>query len=245
MQSWYYYQPFGQTSQSNGGMLGENPFRFTGREDDADGLYFCRARYYSPDLGRFISEDPAGLDAAGNQYTYAGGNPVSYGDPLGLTAKLRTAKSLTTWFGGNAYQGDTDFLDWGLPGGFPVTPNGWRKVVVGDFQFLGQVAGYAAHHAARFVTDLASSLIPQGTGNYRYEASKKEAAAIVKEFRAGSLLKKYITDNYGKNPTHKIVGELLENGRLIRYPHTDPGTPELHYNLIDPASHTNLHLVIK
>ncbi len=91
VQSWYYYQPFGQTTQSNGGMLGENPFRFTGREDDADGLYFYRDRYYSPDLGRFISEDPAGLDGLGNQYAYAGNNPVNYIDPFG-------DESLEAWF---------------------------------------------------------------------------------------------------------------------------------------------------
>ena len=39
----------------------ENPFAFTGREYDSEtGLYYYRARYYNPDTGRFLSEDPIG-----------------------------------------------------------------------------------------------------------------------------------------------------------------------------------------
>ena len=36
-------------------------FHYTGRRHDDSGLYFFRARYYSPDLGRFISRDPLGF----------------------------------------------------------------------------------------------------------------------------------------------------------------------------------------
>ena len=37
-------------------------FRMAGREyDQATKLYYMRARYYDPDLGRFISEDPIGI----------------------------------------------------------------------------------------------------------------------------------------------------------------------------------------
>ncbi len=40
-----------------------------------------RARYYDPEVGRFISEDPAGLAAGVNLYAYAFNNPISYVDP--------------------------------------------------------------------------------------------------------------------------------------------------------------------
>jgi RHS repeat-associated protein len=53
----YMYEPFGATTITNPGF--ENPFQFTGRENDIlAGLYYYRARYYHPGLGRFISEDP-------------------------------------------------------------------------------------------------------------------------------------------------------------------------------------------
>jgi RHS repeat-associated protein len=61
-----------------------DPYQYTGRENDGTGLYYYRARYYSPSLKRFISEDPMGLAEGLNEYAYASGNPVLYSDPLGL-----------------------------------------------------------------------------------------------------------------------------------------------------------------
>ncbi len=55
----------------------------TGRENDSTGLYFYRARYYSPTLQRFISEDPIGFDGGINLYTYAGNQPTGRVDPSG------------------------------------------------------------------------------------------------------------------------------------------------------------------
>lgn len=58
--------------------------RFTGRERDHDTkLYYYRARYYDPDLGRFLSEDPKGFDAGIDFYTYVGNNPLLSNDPNG------------------------------------------------------------------------------------------------------------------------------------------------------------------
>ena len=59
---------------------------FTGREYDSEtGLYFYRARYYDPAIGRFISEDPIGFSGGDlNLYAYVRNNPVKYKDPLGL-----------------------------------------------------------------------------------------------------------------------------------------------------------------
>ncbi len=43
-----------------------------------------RARYYSPSLQRFVSEDPAGFKGGINLYSYVENSPVTYRDPLGL-----------------------------------------------------------------------------------------------------------------------------------------------------------------
>ncbi len=60
-----------------------NRFGFTGRELDSDtGLYYYRARYYSPELGRFLQTDPLGIDDE-NPYTYCSNDPVNYIDPYG------------------------------------------------------------------------------------------------------------------------------------------------------------------
>jgi RHS repeat-associated protein len=56
-----------------------------GREYDQETkLYYMRARYYDPQLGRFLSEDPAGIAAGLNLYTYAGNDPINQRDPSGL-----------------------------------------------------------------------------------------------------------------------------------------------------------------
>ena len=61
-----------------------NPYEYTGRENDGTGLQFNRARYYSPTLQRFVSEDPIGLTAGPNLYAYGLNSPVDLNDPSGL-----------------------------------------------------------------------------------------------------------------------------------------------------------------
>jgi RHS repeat-associated protein len=50
------------------------------------GLYYYRARYYSPAWGRFISDDPLGLGAGMNVYLYGYDNPLNFIDPWGLNS---------------------------------------------------------------------------------------------------------------------------------------------------------------
>ena len=74
------YDSFG-----NGGVSALTRYTFTGRERDPDtGLMYNRARFYDPQLGRFISEDPIGLGGGINQFAYVGNNPLSGTDPSGL-----------------------------------------------------------------------------------------------------------------------------------------------------------------
>ena len=61
-----------------------NATQFTGREADASGLYYYRARYYDPQLSRFTAEDPRlFLTGDANLYAYAGNMPTVAIDPTG------------------------------------------------------------------------------------------------------------------------------------------------------------------
>ena len=66
------YEPFGAATTS-----GEaSSHLFTGREDDGTGLYYYRARYYSPPDQRFIAQDPINVgDNDTNLYSYVGNDP--------------------------------------------------------------------------------------------------------------------------------------------------------------------------
>ena len=61
----------------------EQNIRSQGQYFDAEtGLHYNRFRYYDPDVGRFVSLDPIGLDGDINLHIYAP-NPISYIDPYG------------------------------------------------------------------------------------------------------------------------------------------------------------------
>ena len=84
--STYQYDSFGNLTASTGSIF--NPFRYTGREFDPEtGLYFYRARYYDPSIGRFISEDPIQFGGGINFYRYVLNNPLYWLDPFGLFEK--------------------------------------------------------------------------------------------------------------------------------------------------------------
>jgi RHS repeat-associated protein len=79
----YTYDSFGNLTASTGSLT--NRYRYTGREFDTEtSLYYYRARYFDPNPGRFLAEDPEGLNAGVNFYAYALNNPATYTDPFGL-----------------------------------------------------------------------------------------------------------------------------------------------------------------
>ncbi|ARN56568.1 RHS repeat-associated core domain-containing protein [Sedimentisphaera salicampi] len=91
-----------------------NPYMFTGRRYDAGtGLYYYRARMYSPKIARFLQTDPLGYFDTINPYAYCGNNPVNYIDPWGLYPDEYNP-------GGIGFPGGR-----GIPGGPPheISPN--------------------------------------------------------------------------------------------------------------------------
>jgi RHS repeat-associated protein len=79
----YTYDSFGNTTNSSGSLT--NFFRYTGREFDTEtNLDYYRARYYDPNTGRFVDEDPVDFDGGTNFYDYVANDPVTLFDPWGL-----------------------------------------------------------------------------------------------------------------------------------------------------------------
>ena len=79
----YTFDSFGKQIGSTGSLT--NPFQYTAREFDSEtSLYFYRARYYDPQTGRFIGEDPLKFGASPDLYNYLDNDPTSWLDPSGL-----------------------------------------------------------------------------------------------------------------------------------------------------------------
>ena len=82
----YHFDAWGALRGKTGGSF--NAFGFTGHEQDGEtGLYYLKARFYDPELGRFLSQDPADGSPDNppslHRYLYAYGNPTVYIDPDG------------------------------------------------------------------------------------------------------------------------------------------------------------------
>src|SRR6185503_640984 len=87
----YNYEAFGNLISATGTTA--NYYRYSGERFDSDlGAYHLRARYYSPQRGRFLTTDPfAGFADAPrtlHKYLYVGADPVNFIDPSGLTETL-------------------------------------------------------------------------------------------------------------------------------------------------------------
>ena len=96
----YVYGPYGKLQNHTGST--PNPFTFVGAAgvmSDAPDLYYLRARYYDPDLGRFLTQDPSSGKTRDpqtlNKYAYALDNPVLYIDISGLSAVEGTAAQVS------------------------------------------------------------------------------------------------------------------------------------------------------
>lgn len=78
----YAYMAYGPAQVTGAGTAA---YRYTGRRFEPEtGLYFYRARAYSPTLGRFLQTDPIGTKGGINLYAYVGNDPLDFVDPFGL-----------------------------------------------------------------------------------------------------------------------------------------------------------------
>lgn len=88
------YQAFSKASITTPQATQDKPtitsnLRLPGQYEDAEtGLHYNFRRYYDPEIGRYVTQDPIGLEGGVNVYSYANGNPILYIDPRGEVAPL-------------------------------------------------------------------------------------------------------------------------------------------------------------
>ncbi len=81
------YHPYGTSAYRSGRSVEEasqKRYRYTGKErDEETGFSYHSARYFIPNIGRWISADPIGVGDGINLYAYVKGNPISRFDFTG------------------------------------------------------------------------------------------------------------------------------------------------------------------
>ncbi|OMD48446.1 hypothetical protein BSK56_11780 [Paenibacillus borealis] len=116
----YSYDEWGNITSQTEGI--QNSFKYAGEIYDAEtGLYYLRARYYDPSIGRFLNEDtvegqidnPLSL----NLYTYVSNNPLIYTDPTmqeigGSALETRTIGSNGVLYNNNGTVAWDYYLAW-------------------------------------------------------------------------------------------------------------------------------------
>ncbi|WP_276524794.1 RHS repeat domain-containing protein [Flavobacterium branchiophilum] len=149
------------------------PFRQLGQYEDVEtGLYYNRFRYYSPDSGLYISQDPIGL---------AGNNPNFYGyvfdsnsqiDPFGLTVWGDLGMNFNEWFNQASPQDITDNLKsvkdaLRSPGGkhelFPVSQAAKAKELGFTAEEIKKMSVNTDRITFENVTDALGNPVPDGT----------------------------------------------------------------------------------
>jgi len=88
-----------------------SPWRFASKRlDEETGFYYFGKRYYSPQIGRWVTPDPAGFADGPNLYSYVHNSPLTLLDPYGLSAldETKAAEKSTSDNGIDATSGDSE-----------------------------------------------------------------------------------------------------------------------------------------
>ncbi|MBI2944244.1 MAG: RHS repeat protein [Candidatus Wallbacteria bacterium] len=145
----------------------QSPLDFAARRESAGGLVYMRARWYDPDTGRFLTQDPVRSFDGASRYAYASDNPVRYTDPFGLLVPVAIgayfllgvvadyAVSYATQdkhqsFSDYYWSGEYSVTDAAIAGGTSVLSGGAARVVsgTGKLAFAGRTALVSAANTA-------------------------------------------------------------------------------------------------
>ena len=188
-------------------------FGYNGRDGvvtDDNGLIYMRARYYSPEIKRFINADiVAGAISNAitlNRFTYANGNPVSFVDPFGLSAWSWLKENVVDPVGHALTTAGNAIVDGAKAAG---------EFIVDTATTVGNAIVDGAKAAGKFIVDTATTVGnaivdgAQAAGNFIADTASNVGTAIVDGTKTAA--------NWTNENIIKPAGEALCNvGRQIK-----------------------------
>ncbi|MCL6589932.1 MAG: RHS repeat-associated core domain-containing protein, partial [Firmicutes bacterium] len=133
----YKFKPYGETESYSGSFSTE--YQFTGKPvSDEVGLSYYGARWYDPEVGRFLTQDPAkqGL----NWYAYCANNPINRIDPDGRFSFLLPLLGYV--FGQSFGDPDKSYLDAATKGSEAALLFTGAGEAYGAFKFIKAMTSY-------------------------------------------------------------------------------------------------------
>jgi RHS repeat-associated protein len=202
------YDSFGKLiSQSN---ASKQPYHgFAGRDiEPVGGLTYNRNRYYSPQTGRFISQDPIGFNAGDeNLYRYVANSPTNATDPSGLIDHRKTPSGRPWW----AEMFEPDPSDLINPLGMASKP-----VTKPLSKFVERVLG---RKASNKLADAAAKAIEKRLADAAVNAAKETPLIVLQDARLKDALDKLAPVQYTiKNSPEMLELELIISRAADRAP---------------------------
>ena len=194
----YDYFPFGLASRTSGG---STIYKFTEKElDNETDFYYFGARYYDPEVGRWLSVDPKALNYPSlSPYHYTYNNPIRYIDPQGEDIFER----IDNWLHGRGWRDDTiqENLD---EGDYETAFNQAAEELGYD---VSELKGGKIHYVKWLKGGRTKSDFTMEIGNADGEFVKTEANlknTIVHEFKHVEQFKK-LKAKYGDKYARKVA----------------------------------------
>ncbi|MDI2594768.1 DUF6531 domain-containing protein [Pseudomonas sp. 681] len=206
------YTAYGQLAhlESDTRQTLDQPLRFQGQYFDAEtGLHYNRHRYYSPDLGRYLTPDPVKLAGGLNGYRY-GVNPTGWVDPLGLN-DCPGGVGCKGALGGDGELAGNFKIDEGIP----TTPTPNKRPT--DFRTQDKLNDHFEKHGYEFGAKNTDEYLD--TARYVINSGVRVQYPYKNEYRTGFVM--FLSNNSKGKAKFSFVG--TNNQQEITTLHTKTG----------------------
>ncbi len=170
-----------------------NPFRYRGYYYDSEtSMFYCNARYYDPEIGRFISPDsidylePESINGL-NLYCYCGNNPILYADPSGhsVILALLIGAGIGALVGGASYA-VSEGISFAITGKFTWSWEMFGASVIGG-AIGGVLTPFFGPVATAFITGFSTTSIGMGLENLNGKRNYSFSEIFLTSLLVGSV----------------------------------------------------------